>query len=327
MKRIPFLLLVLFLGITKASSADIWVSVHGNDRNNGTQVSPKATLTGALRQARELRRLKDELVKGGIHIYMQGGTYSLYEPVFIRPEDSGTKESPTVIQPVKDEKVVISGGVSLSGWQKAGNVNGLPAAAKGKIWVTEVPDFNGRTADFRQLWINGKKAVRARNVADFKQMARIVNNDVENEILWVPAKSVKAIMNARYAELVLHEMWAIANLRIKSIKVQGDSAGIKFCNPESRIQFEHPWPRPMLGKGVNSAFYLTNAIELLDQPGEWYYDNRTSRLYYYPREGENMKTASAVVPALETLVQVEGTVDRQVSNVRFEGINFNYTTW
>lgn len=102
-------------------------------------------------------------------------------------------------------------------------------------------------------------------------------------------------------------MWAIANLRIKSIKVQGDSAGIKFFNPESRIQFEHPWPRPMLGKGVNSAFYLTNAIELLDQPGEWYYDNRTSRLYYYPREGENLKTASAMVPALETLVQVEGT--------------------
>lgn len=55
--------------------------------------------------------------------------------------------------------------------------------SKRKVWVTEVPDFNGRTADFRQLWINGKKAVRARNVADFKQMARIVNNDVENEIL------------------------------------------------------------------------------------------------------------------------------------------------
>ncbi|WP_321425992.1 right-handed parallel beta-helix repeat-containing protein [uncultured Bacteroides sp.] len=327
MKRIPFLLLILFLGITKAFSADIWVSVHGNDRNNGTQASPKATLAGALRQARELRRLKDESVKGGIHIYMQGGTYSVYEPVFIRPEDSGTKESPTVIEPVKGEKVIISGGTSLTGWQKAGHVNGLPAAAKGKVWVTDVPDFNGRTADFRQLWINGKKAVRARNVADFKQMARIVNNDTENEILWVPARSVKAIMNARHAELVLHEMWAVANLRIKSIKVQGDSAGIKFCNPESRIQFEHPWPRPMLGKGVNSAFYLTNAIELLDQPGEWYYDNRTSRLYYYPREGENMKTVSAVVPALETLVQVEGTVDRPVSNIRFEGINFNYTTW
>lgn len=75
MKRIPFLPFVLFLGVAKAFSADIWVSVHGNDRNNGTQASPKATLAGALRQARELRRLKDESVKGGIHIYMQGGTY------------------------------------------------------------------------------------------------------------------------------------------------------------------------------------------------------------------------------------------------------------
>ncbi len=326
-KRIAFLLLIFLFGMIKVTSAEIWVSVKGNDRNEGTKAAPKATLAGALRQARELRRVKNESVKGSIYIYLQGGTYSLTEPVFIHPEDSGTKESPTIIQSAKGENVVLSGGVSLSGWKKAGHVSGLPSVAKGKVWVTEVPDFNGRMADFRQLWINGKKAVRARNVADFKQMDRIVSNEVENEVLWVPARSVKSIMSARHAELVLHEMWAVANLRIKSIKVQGDSAGIRFHSPESRIQFEHPWPRPMLGKGVNSAFYLTNAIELLDQPGEWYYDYVTSKLYYYPREGENMKNVSAVVPMLETLVQVEGSIDRPVTNVCFEGINFNYATW
>lgn len=321
------IIIALLLISLRAVSAELWVSPQGNDRNDGSKIFPKATLNAALRQARELRRLNNSSVKDGIHIYVEGGTYSLYEPVFIRPEDSGTVESPTVIESAKGEKVVFSGGVSLSGWQKAGRVVGLPSSVKGKVWVTDVPEFNGCAINFRQLWVNGKKAVRARNVADFKQMDRIVSNDVNNEILWVPAKAVKPVMNAKHTELVLHEMWAIANLRIKSIKVQGDSAGIRFHSPESRIQFEHPWPRPMLAKGVNSAFYLTNAIELLDQPGEWFYDNTTHKLYYYPREGENMNTAPAVVPVLETLVQVEGTPERPVTNIRFEGINFNYTTW
>ena len=88
-----------------ASAGEIWISPQGNDFNDGTRPSPKATLTSALRQAREWRRTDDERVRGGITICMEGGTYALYEPVFIRPEDSGTEDSPTVIRPVADEKV------------------------------------------------------------------------------------------------------------------------------------------------------------------------------------------------------------------------------
>ena len=128
--------------------------------------------------------------------------------------------------------------------------------------------------------------------------------------------------------MVLHEMWCVANLRIKSIEVRGDSAGVRFHDPESRIQFEHPWPSPMVTTdGHNSAFYLTNARELLDRPGEWYHDINTRKVYYYPREGEDMRSAEAVVPAVETLVQVLGTIDRPVQNVQFRNVDFHYTTW
>ena len=48
-------------------------------------VSPKVTLTSALRQAREWRRTGDERAQGGINIYIEGGTYTFHEPVFIRP--------------------------------------------------------------------------------------------------------------------------------------------------------------------------------------------------------------------------------------------------
>ena len=304
-------------------AGEIWISPKGSDFNDGTRQSPKATLTSALRQAREWRRTEDNRIQGGITIYMEGGTYAFYEPVFIRPEDSGTKESPTIIRSVGDEKVILSGGISIKGWKK-----------QGKVWVADVPAFNGRPLDFRQLWVNGKKAVRARDVEDFEKMNRICSVDEKNEILYVPAVSIRRLIDnkgnlkAKYAEMVLHQMWCVANLRIRSVEVQGDSAAIRFHQPESRIQFEHPWPRPMVTTdGHNSAFYLTNARELQDVPGEWYHDIDARKVYYYPREGEKMQEAEVIVPAVETLVRVEGTLDRPVCHIRFEKITFSYTTW
>ena len=304
-------------------AGEIWISPKGSDFNDGTRQSPKATLTSALRQAREWRRTEDNRIQGGITIYMEGGTYAFYEPVFIRPEDSGTKESPTIIRSVGDEKVILSGGISINGWKK-----------QGKVWVADVPVFNGRPLDFRQLWVNGKKAVRARDVEDFEKMNRICSVDEKNEILYVPAVSIRRLIDnkgnlkAKYAEMVLHQMWCVANLRIRSVEVQGDSAAIRFHQPESRIQFEHPWPRPMVTTdGHNSAFYLTNARELQDVAGEWYHDIDARKVYYYPREGEKMQEAEVIVPAVETLVRVEGTLDRPVCHIRFEKITFSYTTW
>ena len=304
-------------------AGEIWISPKGSDFNDGTRQFPKATLTSALRQAREWRRTEDNRIQGGITIYMEGGTYAFYEPVFIRPEDSGTKESPTIIRSVGDEKVILSGGISINGWKK-----------QGKVWVADVPAFNGRPLDFRQLWVNGKKAVRARDVEDFEKMNRICSVDEKNEILYVPAVSIcrlidnKGNLKAKYAEMVLHQMWCVANLRIRSVEVQGDSAAIRFHQPESRIQFEHPWPRPMVTTdGHNSAFYLTNARELQDVPGEWYHDIDARKVYYYLREGEKMQEAEVIVPAVETLVRVEGTLDRPVCHIRFEKITFSYTTW
>ena len=304
-------------------AGEIWISPKGSDFNDGTRQSPKATLTSALRQAREWRRTEDNRIQGGITIYMEGGTYAFHEPVFIRPEDSGTKESPTTIRSVGDEKVILSGGISINGWKK-----------QGKVWVADVPAFNGRPLDFRQLWVNGKKAVRARDVEDFEKMNRICSVDEKNEILYVPAVSIRRLIDnkgnlkAKYAEMVLHQMWCVANLRIRSVEVQGDSAAIRFHQPESRIQFEHPWPRPMVTtNGHNSAFYLTNARELQDVPGEWYHDIDARKVYYYPREGEKMQEAEVIVPAVETLVRVEGTLDRPVCHIRFEKITFSYTTW
>lgn len=311
---IPLLgLWVLFLLF---SSFDIYVSPSGNDKNDGSVSAPKATLSAALRQARELRRLNSEGIEHGIRIIMNEGTYAQYEPVFVRPEDSGTSQSPTTICGTEGKKVILSGGVKISDWKK-----------NGKLWVANVPDFNGRPLDFRQLWVNGQKATKARDVESFGKMNRILRNDKQNQILWVPAKAVKAIQKTPYAEMVLHQMWAVSFLRIKSIRIQGDSAAVQFQNPESTLQFERPWPQPMIAEGVNSPFYITNAFELLDKPGEWFHDIKTRKLYYYPKTGEKLNETEIIAPAIETLIQVEGTLDRPVSNIIFKNIQFHHTSW
>lgn len=271
-------------------------------------VKPEAyAIEKALQQAREERRINNAK---DVCIHLSEGTYFLNQPIIVRPEDNGTRI-------VADGKAVISGGVKIANWKK-----------EGKYYVADVPEFNGRPLEFRQLWVNGKKAVRARDVADFNNMFRIRSLDKAKETIYVPAAAVRKIVNAKHAEMVIHEMWCIANLRIKGVKIAGDSAAVTFHQPESHIHFMHPWPSPMVtSNGRNSAFYLTNAKELLDTPGEWYLDARAQKVYYIPQNGENMKTAEVIVPAVETLMQVEGTPDNPVKDVTFEGITFSHATW
>src|SRR4030042_3738703 len=100
MKRVltTLLLVPLTCFLTIAQPAEIWVSPDGSDRNPGTREQPMASLTMSLRKAREMRRLNDPLIRDGIAIILKNGVYRLYEPVYIRPEDSGTESSPTLIR-------------------------------------------------------------------------------------------------------------------------------------------------------------------------------------------------------------------------------------
>ena len=273
-------------------------------------ITPDSSLTKTIQKARELKRLGQATA---VTIHLGAGTYQLYEPLRLRPEDSGLT--------ILGKNAVISGGIEIRNWRK-----------EGKLLVADVPDFNGRPIDFRQLWVNGKKAIRARDVSDFEQMHRIMTYDKKKQVLWVPKEAVVNILKAPYAEMVLHEMWCTSNLRIRSITIQGDSAAVRFHNPEADIQFKHPWPSPMTpNTGHPSPFYLTNAKELLDEPGEWYHDIREHKLYYMPQENEkemvNSKKFIAVVPVLETLVEFIGSAEHPVRNITIKGVTFSHTTW
>ncbi|HEY4209164.1 MAG TPA: right-handed parallel beta-helix repeat-containing protein [Puia sp.] len=295
----------------------IWVSPMGNDHNAGSKESPLRTVAAAFRMVREERRLA--AVKEPIHIILRGGEYLLEETLFVRPEDAGGPGSPTVVEAAPGEEPVVSGGVRVSGWRRM----------KGNIYEADVPFLGGRPLGFRQLWVNGVKAVRSRDISDEDHMNRILAVDKGREEMVIPA--TVEIKDAKNLEMVIHQMWATAVLRVRSVERVGNTYHLRFWEPEGQLEFEHPWPAAVIDSGHkqngNSAYYLTNALKLLDSPGEWYEDIEKGKIYYWPRAGEDLASANVVVPALTQLVRVAGIIDRPVSYVQFKGIRFAYSTW
>ena len=329
MKRLlPCLTALLLLLSNTAWAADIYVATNGSDFNDGSKNKPLATVAAALRKARELRRLNDASITNGIHIIVQGGYYTLAETISIKPEDAGTALSPTTIEAAPNESPVLSGGYTIGGWKKSTTpIAGLPANARGKIWEANVPLSAGQLSNFRQLWVNDSKAIRAKST-NGDLMDRIISWDKKEQTCWIPTPKTLPLQNVTGMELFIHQWWAIAVLRIKKMEPHGDSAKLFFQQPESKVQSEHPWPAPWISKETgNSAFYLTNALQFVDEPGEWFLDVANHKIYYWPRANENMLTANVIAPSLETLVKIEGNIDHPVTNVYFKNILFQHTGW
>ncbi|MCF7848614.1 MAG: right-handed parallel beta-helix repeat-containing protein, partial [Kiritimatiellales bacterium] len=74
--------------------------------------------------------------------------------------------------------------------------------------------------------------------------------------------------------------------------------------------------------------WIENALEVLDEPGEWVLDSARGRLYLWPRDGEPGN--DIVVPALTELIRVEGDIDydgpedQPVTGLVFQGLTFRH---
>lgn len=326
MKKLLYTLAFCLLSQPLAWAGDIWVSPTGNDNNKGTREAPFQTIEKAVKQAREWRRLHNPEANGGIYIHLTEGVYFQEKTLFLRPEDSGTAQSPTVIE--SEGRAVISGGLQVTGWKPFADVDSrLADSVRNKIWIAEAPRIGNRHLEFRQMWVNGKKAQRASQFAD-GVMERMLNFNPQEQTITIPTPKVKGLEDASSLEMIVHQRWAIAILRVRSMEVRGDSTIVRFHEPESHLEFAHPWPQPVIGgeKG-NSSFCLVNDLALLDEPGEWYQEYPSGRIYYYPRENEDMSQATVIAPALEKLVMVDGSLERPIQHIQFRNVHFEHAAW
>lgn len=284
-------------------------------------------LSEVLAKIRELRGGGSIQTNAPTRIILHNGTYQLTEPLQFQADDSGTETGPLIIEAAPGEHPVLSGGMQIYGWSKpAVKIPGLPSIAEGNIWVADAPKIKGTVLNFRELWVNGQRAIWARE-PNGEEMERLVGWDKTNEIAVIPFVALNRIKRPEQLEMVIDQVWEVAVLRIKSIHIKGTNALITFRQPESKIEFMHPWPPVIVNKNYCAPFFLENAIQFLDSPGEWFEDSKAGKIYYWPRPGEHMGSATIIAPATETLMQIEGSPEKPVSHIQFDGITFSFTTW
>ena len=284
----------------------IVVARGANKGGTGTVDSP----FGTLEQARDhLRTLE---LQPGQHVFVQlrEGVYRLDGTVVFDAADSAPPRGSITYGAYAGEKAVVSGGVPITGWQPH---------EKG-VWKAEAGDLR-----FRQLYVNGATAIRARYPQRGK-FFRLVRADQKRRFVVVPRAAIPEMSTGASPEMHVKLLWAEAILRVARIAPDPADASmvrLEFREPEQTGVFQRPWPKFI----DNQAFHLENAPELLDTEGEWYQDNGTGTVYYRPKAGENMAEVEVIAPRLETLVALRGTPEAPVQGLKFAGLTFAHSNW
>jgi hypothetical protein len=318
MRTLRIICLVCFccFFINYAFSQKIYLSPTGNDNNRGTIDNPLATLQACRDKARLLRR--NSQLTQPVEIIALKGLYVMLQPLELSVEDSGTPLSPLIIRADEGAAVQFSAGVAITGFQKV-NEN---------LWKTFIPQTAFYSWYCEQLYVNGRRAVRART----------------------PDEGFYFIKNARETAMVNGNA-NIPKFAVQNIGLDSTGAGIfrTFTDRDfgdAVINFYHKWDNTrkhidafndtlseiiISGIGMQpwnsfdnkTSYYVENYSDALNAPGEWYLE-RSGTLWYVPRKNETLENTSFTAPLLKNFIEIEGekAPGSRVKNIRFENLTF-----
>ena len=300
----------------KSGPGTFFVATNGNDSWSGALPSPNRsrtdgpfrTLEKSVQATREFRRSGGATAPSGAKIVLRAGTYFVAQPLVLTPEDSGLE-----ICSYANERPILSGGRQMAGWRElvqGGNT----------LWVTDVPEARDGRWIFRELWVNGKRAVRSRHPnLGYLPVAELIDKSSN----WMQGHSrfrykegdVRAVPGLTNAEVMVMTRWVESRLPIRSI-----DESQRLLTFGKRSVFE-------LSPG--DLYYVEGAREFLDAPGEWHLDSAAGKLYYFPLPGQKLSEIQAVAPVLAQLLRFEGVPDsaRFVRDVIMRGLTFSHTEW
>lgn len=292
------------------------VAPGGSDRNPGTKDKPFATVEAA-RDAIRAQKTRSAPITVLIH----GGTYRLDRPLVFTPEDSGSPKAPITYRAADGEKPVFSGGQAVSGWKET-------TVAGRTLWVAELPEVRDGKAYHRQLWVNGERRTRARHpnqgflhIAALppttKKTERDKRYEGQDRFEFKPG-DLRAWNNLSDVEVVVLHLWVDVHLPVVSVDEK-----------ERQVTFSARSLRRLEDAGKPARYYVVNALELLDEPGEWYLDRKSGKLYYAPLPGERPETVKAVVARLPALLRCEGKPEAKqpIEHLHFRGLSFQHAEW
>ncbi len=328
MKRLSLIaaafLLIGFSGSGQA--ATLHVAPDGNDTWSGQLPRPNAAHTdgplASLQGAHD--RIRQMKVEGplpeAVDVVVADGQYPMVQTLVLTAQDSGTVQSPIRYRAALGAKPVFSGGREINGFHKTPDGN----------WVAEVPEVKSGDWYFEQLWVNGRRAIRARSPNKFyHHIVRPVEYAAD------PATGELVKMNHRAfiarpedieplhdipadeltdVNVIVYHSWEITRLRLA--KVDAQAAALYFTGTT-------PWGFNQWG--ANQRYHLENLAAALDAPGEWYV-SRQGKLTYLPRLNEDMSNPTVVAPLLDQFIRLEGEPqqDQWVEHISIEGLAFRH---
>lgn len=298
-------ILILALCLPRAAwAADFYVSVDGSDSNPGTRNKPFASLERARDAARQHRAAHPQ-AREAISIHLGPGDFVLTRALELTRADSGTSEAPVVWAAESPGKTRLLGGRHLTGFQSVTNpavLTRLAEGARGHVQELDlrqlgIPDFGemksrgfGRSAIAHcELFFDGKPMTLARwpNVGEWEHIAGFPETGAQGDGHGgkIGALSDGFTYNGDRprqwqdrSDVWVHGYWAWdwANSYERVTEIDLDRRLIKTAPPYGQYGFR---------KG--QRFYFLNVLEELDQPGEWFLDRKTGRLYFWPPDGSD----------------------------------------
>src|ERR1700683_3340144 len=230
---------------TGSARDSIIVSPNGADDASGSLAHPVGTLDRALDLSRSRERST---------ILLRAGTYELTQPLHITAANA-----PLRIANYAHEDAILSGGTRLQlVWQPY----------RDGIFQATVP--SGTTTD--QLFINNRRQVLAR-YPNFDPTARYLNGFAADAIS--PDRVARWKNPAGgYIHGLQRSLWGSMHYRITG------------KNADNTLQYEGGWQLSASNQPMHKEYvFVENIFEELDAPGEWFLDEQSSTLYFYPPAG------------------------------------------
>lgn len=283
--------------------ATYYVSTSGSDSNPGTLAQPFLTID----KARQVVDGINGSMTGDIVVNLRGGTYRPAAALSFGSGDSGSNGYDVIYQAYRAETPVISGGRTITGWSDPDR-DGIYEASATNL-------------ETRQLYVDGVRANRASFGGGLSAATKIstgyttTNTGIQR---YGNPSDIELVFSGRVGNI--NTPWSESRCSVSSITGTGSSSTVNIDTPcwTNLDSVKYTWAGERVGIPTN----IENAFELLDQPGEWYLNRTTDVIYYKPRAGENMATATVVAPELERLLTATS-----LSHVQFRGITFADTTW
>ncbi len=310
-----------------AETTTLYVSLEGSDGWSGRLPEPAPDLTDgpfvtperARDEIRSIKTANGGLLPGPVEVQFRGAKYPIPVPLVLTSEDSGTETTPITYRSYPGERAVLTGGRRVAGWLPEGGLwfTTVPAAVTGDWWFTAIV-VNGelRPPARDPQWTDDP---RDPDGDGFFNTAGLVEG--ETEAFRFQPGDLQDYENTDDVFVMAMHAWDTSYHRFSEI--DHTESIVRFHDVYTPTPGSDYYPFENWGPGQRYCVY--HAREALDEPGEWWMDSVSSKLYYYPKAGEDMSTLEVVVPILEQVVVFQGEEGGEVEHIAFTDLAFCHT--